>query len=357
MTRLLIINPGSTSTKVGLYENNQALWVRSVAHGEEIQQYPDLQSQLPFREQIVRTIINEENIDLESLDAIVGRGGLLHPLESGVYEVNEDMINDLESCRYGWHSSNLGGILAFQIASPLGLKAYISDPIISDEMHPLARVSGWPEIERKSIFHALNQKAVARRYAHETGIPYQEMNLIVAHLGGGISVGVHRKGRVIDVNNALNGDGPFSVERTGGLPLFSVIDLCFSGQYSRDQLKQMFVGKGGSFAYLGTSDGREIERRIEAGDEKAKHILEAMAYQVAKEIGAAAAVLNGEVDAILLTGGLAHNPRIVKWILDRVSFIAAIKVFPGEDEFEALSVAVNRTMNSSNALLKYVRED
>ena len=356
MTRLLLINPGSTSTKIGLYDKEKIVMTRTIRHGAEMEHLKDLESQLPVRQQLIFDILKEENIDPASMEAIVGRGGMLHPLEGGVYEVNDAMIEDLKSCRYGWHSSSLGGILAHNIACQYGLKAYIADPVIVDEMEPLARISGWPAIERISVFHALNQKAVARRFARERESTVQDYNLIVAHMGGGISVGAHRRGKVIDVNNALTGDGPFSPERTGGLPLFSLIELCFSGRYTEEELKKTLVGEGGLAAYLGTSDGREVEKRIEAGDEKARLIFEAMAYQVAKEIGSASAVLCGDIDAILLTGGLAYGEMFVKWITDRVHFLAPVHVSPGEDELLALAEAVSETIPGNEPVRVYEKE-
>ncbi len=356
MARLFIINPGSTSTKIGICENGTLSFEKTIRHGAEMERLKDLESQLPVRQKLILDIVEEENIDLDSMDAIVGRGGLLHPLDGGVYEVNAAMIDDMASCRYGWHSSNLGGILAHNIATRHNLKAYIADPVIVDELEPLARISGWHAIERISIFHPLNQKAVARRFCREHGGTPHDYNLVIAHMGGGISVGAHRKGKVIDVNNALSGDGPFSPERSGGLPIFSLIELCYSGKYSESELKKALVGGGGLTSYLGTSDAREVERRILAGDEKARLVYEAMAYQVAKEIGAAAAVLKGDVDAILLTGGLAYGERFVNWIVDRIGFIAPVYVYPGEDELTALAEAVNEALEGREPIRIYEKE-
>ncbi len=356
MTQLLIINPGSTSTKFGVFEDKRAVFSKSIRHDTELESLADLISQRPMRQKLICDTLSEQGIDLKMMDAIVGRGGLLHPLEGGVYVVNSDMIDDLESCKYGKHASNLGGILADAIARPLGLKAYIADPVIVDEMRPLARFSGWPAIERKSVFHALNQKAVARRFANEHETLYGNLNLIVAHLGGGISVGAHKRGRVIDVNNALTGDGPFSVERTGGLPLFSVMELCYSGDYTLAELKKAFVGGGGLIAYLGTGDAIEISHRIEAGDKKAQLVMEALAYQVAKEIGAASTVLEGQIDAILITGGLAHNTYITEWIKERVGFLAPITIYPGEDELSALADAVDEAILGRAPIKTYRKE-
>jgi butyrate kinase len=356
MARLFIINPGSTSTKIGIYENGELSFTETIRHGAEMERLKDLESQLPVRLKLILDIVEEKGINLDSMDAIVGRGGLLHPLDGGVYEVNDAMIDDMASCRYGWHSSNLGGILAHNIAARHGLKAYIADPVIVDELEPLARISGWHTIERISIFHPLNQKAVARRFCRERGGSPQDFNLIIAHMGGGISVGAHRKGKVIDVNNALSGDGPFSPERSGDLPIFALIELCYSGQYTEDELKKALVGGGGLTSYLGTSDAREVEHRMEEGDEKARLVYEAMAYQVAKEIGAAAAVLKGDVDAILLTGGLAYGEIFVDWIIDRIGFIAPVHVYPGEDELTALAEAVGEALAGREPIHVYEKE-
>ncbi|WP_347877413.1 butyrate kinase [Caloranaerobacter azorensis] len=281
--------------------------------------------------------LNEKGINLTKLSAVVGRGGLLKPIAGGTYKVNERMLEDLKVGVLGEHASNLGGILAHEIASQLNIPAFIVDPVVVDEMEDVARISGMPELERKSIFHALNQKAVARRAAKELGKAYNEVNLIVAHLGGGISVGAHKNGRVIDVNNALDGEGPFSPERTGGLPVGDLVKLCFSGKYTLAEMKKKIKGNGGLVAYLGTNDAREVVKMIENGDKKAELVYKAMAYQVAKEIGSLAAVLEGKVDGIILTGGIAYDKRFTKWIIDRVSFISKVFVYPGEDEMIALA--------------------
>ncbi len=357
MTRLLVINPGSTSTKFGVFDDDQPVFHQTIRHDEQLTQLPELSDQKAIREQMICEALDKANIALSTMDAIVGRGGLLHPLKGGVYEVNEAMLDDLESCRYGRHASNLGGIIAFDIATSVHVKAYIADPVIVDEMEPLARFSGWPAIERKSVFHALNQKAVARRYAKEHHHRYEDLNLIVAHLGGGISVGAHQRGRVIDVNNALSGDGPFSAERTGGLPFSDVIELAFSGHYEKEALEKDFIGKGGLVAYLGTGDAIAIDRRIDEGDEEAKMVMEAMAYQIAKEIGAAAAVLKGEVDAVILTGGLAYDPYLIEWIEKRVAFISPVTIYPGEDELSALADTVGKALHGELPIQIYDKED
>ena len=306
--KLLMINPGSTSTKIGVYEDEKEILVETLRHSsEEIGKFEGIYEQFNFRKDVILNVLKEKNFDINTLDAIVGRGGLLKSIEGGTYGVNEAMLNDLKIGVQGQHASNLGGIIANEIGKTLDIPAFIVDPVVVDEMIDVARISGIPEIERKSIFHALNQKAVAKRYAKEIGKKYEEINLIVAHMGGGISVGAHEAGKVIDVNNALDGDGPFSPERSGGLPVGDLAKMCFSGEYTLDDIKKKINGKGGFVAYLNTNDAKEVIDKAEAGDEKYKLIFEAMGYQVAKEIGKCAAVLKGEVDAIILTGGIAYG--------------------------------------------------
>lgn len=281
--------------------------------------------------------MEKNNIALESLDGVVGRGGLLNPIEGGTYEVNDRMLEDLKAGLLGEHASNLGGILAYEISKAIDKKSFIVDPVVVDEMQDVARISGLKEIERKSIFHALNQKAVARKYAKAIDRKYEDLNLIVAHLGGGVSVGTHEKGRVIDVPNALDGEGPFSPERAGSLPVGDIVNICFSGEYTKEEVKKMLKGNGGIVSYLNTNDAREVEDRIKDGDQYAKLIYYAMAYQVAKEIGASAAVLKGKVDGIIITGGIAYDKVFTSWIEERVSFIGPVTVYPGEDELTALA--------------------
>ena len=283
-------------------------------------------------------LLNAEKTDLRNIIAIVGRGGLVNPIESGIYEVNDLMRTHLSEAVNGEHASNLGALIAAEIKKDLPTaKAYIVDPVVVDELEPVARLSGHPLISRKSIFHALNQKAVARIYAASEGKEYEELNLVVAHMGGGISVGAHRKGRVIDVNNALNGDGPYSPERSGGLPAFQLAETCFSGRYTLDEVRSMIAGKGGMVAYLGTNSFMEASNRADAGDEQAALIVQGCSYQIAKEIGAMAAVLGGDVDAIIMTGGLAYDTKHVERISAMVKKIAPIFVYPGEDELKALA--------------------
>ena len=338
MIRLLIINPGSTSTKIAVYDDENIVFEETLRHSsEEICKFERIYDEYEFRKDIIVDTLEKNNIDIKSLDAAVGRGGLLKPIEGGTYLVNERMLEDLKLGLNGEHASNLGGILAYEIARVGGKDAYIVDPVVVDEMQDIARISGLKAIERKSILHALNQKAVARRYAKEISKNYEDLNLIVAHLGGGVSVGAHKKGRVIDVNNALDGEGPFSPERSGSLPVGDMVSLCFSGEYSLDQVKKMLKGKGGLVSYLGTNDAKEVSERAEAGDEEAELVYRAMSYQVAKEIGGLAAVLHGDVDAIIITGGIAYDSKFVSWIEDRVKFVSDFVVYPGEDELMALA--------------------
>ncbi len=352
--RLLIINPGSTSTKIGVFEDEEMVFEQTLRHDvEDLKEYKKIFDQYEFRKKIILDALIERNIPVESLDAVVGRGGLLKPIEGGTYQVDEEMINDLKEGVLGEHASNLGGILAFEIAKEAGGKAFIVDPVVVDELQDVARISGLKGIERVSIFHALNQKAVARRYAKETGFKYEDLNLIVAHLGGGVSVGTHRKGRVVDVANALDGEGPFSPERAGGLPVGDLIKLCFSGKYTQDQIKRMITGQGGIVSYLGTNDAREVENRINSGDEYAKLIYQAMAYQIAKEIGACSAVLKGEVDGIIITGGIAYDKVFTSWLKEMVSYIAKVTVYPGEDELQALAQGGLRVLKGEELPKRY----
>jgi butyrate kinase len=336
---ILAINPGSTSTKFSLFEEEKLLFEKTLRHtSEELKRFDRITDQFHFRKDLIMNELSDRKTDIERIAAVVGRGGLIKPIESGIYKVNQKMKDDLTTGIMGQHASNLGGLIAEDIASSLCCaQAFIVDPVVVDELQPVARISGHPEIARISIFHALNQKAVARIYAKSAGTRYEEMNLIIAHMGGGISVGAHKKGKVVDVNNALDGDGPFSPERSGGLPSGPLADLCFSGRFSHSEIKAMLTGKGGMMAYLGTNSFIDVYRMAEKGDEKAVLITNAAAYQIGKEIGAMAAVLGGRVDAIILTGGMAHEKSFVDRIQAMVSFIAAVVVYPGEDELKALA--------------------
>lgn len=353
--KLLIINPGSTSTKIGVYEDEKAILVETLRHQtEEIEKYNSVTDQFDFRKEVILNVLKEKDFDIAALDAVVGRGGLLKPIEGGTYSVNERMLEDLKAEINGQHASNLGALIANSIAKGLNIPAFIVDPVVVDEMEDVARISGIPEIERKCIFHALNQKAVAKRYAKENGKKYEDINLIVAHMGGGVSVGAHKNGRIIDVNNALDGEGPFSPERSGGVPIGDLVRMCFSGEYTQDEIKKKITGKGGFVAYLGTNNAIEVEKAAFAGDEKAKLVFNAMGYQVAKEIGKCSAVLSGKVDAIILTGGMAYGKPIVEIIKERIAFIAPVVVYPGEDELLALAQGAIRVLSGEEVAKVYV---
>lgn len=336
---ILAINPGSTSTKVSLFEEENLVFEKNLRHSiEDLKLFEKISDQFHFRKDLIMNELIERKIDLNKISAVVGRGGLVKPIESGIYPVNERLKEDLINGVMGQHASNLGGLIAADIAVHLpSATAYIVDPVVVDELDDVARISGHPLITRRSIFHALNQKAVARIYAASINKKYEELNLIIVHMGGGVSVGAHRKGRVVDVNNALDGDGPFSPERAGSLPAGQLAELCFSGKYSHADVKAMLTGKGGMVAYLGTNSFIEVCKMASEGDEKAKMIFKSAAYQVVKEVGAMAAVLRGKVDAIILTGGLAYEDSYVKNIEEMVSFIAKVVVYPGEDEMKALA--------------------
>jgi butyrate kinase len=343
---ILVINPGSTSTKVSLFRNEETIFQETIYHSSQsLSSFEHIFDQYEFRLNIILEFLKKQKIDLNNIDAVVGRGGLLRPLQSGTYRVSEKMLNDLKEGKYGEHASNLGAVLAYQIAKKTSIPAYIVDPVVVDEMEEIARISGIPDLPRKSIFHALNQKAVARKAAQDLGKKYQDSNLIVVHMGGGISVGVHQKGRVIDVNNALNGEGPFSPERSGTVPVGDLVKLCFSGEYHKNQIMTMIKGKGGLVAYLNTNNVEKVLKKVEKGDTKSKLILEAMAYQIAKEIGQGATVLKGNVDAIVLTGGISHSTKFVEIIKDRVSFIALVMVYPGEKEMLSLCQGTIRVLS------------
>jgi butyrate kinase len=336
---ILAINPGSTSTKFGLFEEETLVFDKSLRHNpEELAGFARITDQFGFRKELIMKELIDRKVDFNAIAAVVGRGGLVKPIESGIYLVNDELKKDLIAAPLGEHASNLGGLIADDIASSLCCaKAFIVDPVVVDELQPVARLSGHPEISRMSIFHALNQKAVGRSYASSIGKKYEELNLIIAHMGGGISVGAHCRGKVIDVNNAFGGDGPFSPERAGGLPSNQLVDLCFSGKYQKSDVKLMLVGKGGMVAYLGTNNFKEVCEMADSGDEKAILVRDSASYQVGKEIGAMAAVLKGRVDAIILTGGMAFQETNISNIKSMVNSIAEIVVFPGEDELKALA--------------------
>lgn len=353
--RILAINPGSTSQKVGLFDDGKLVFERTDRYSaDRLAGFDAVADQADFRLQSLLQLLAEQGIDVKTVDAVVGRGGLVKPLSGGTYRVNDVMCADLISAQYGSHASNLGALLARQVARLAGHEnAFIVDPVVVDEMDDLVRITGLPEVKRRSIFHALNQKAIGRKVAADRGTAYQELNLIIAHMGGGITVGAHKKGRVVDVSNGLDGEGPFTPERSGGLPTGPFLELALSGRYSPAQLKKMIAGQGGLIALLGTSDMRQVEERYLAGEEQVKLVFEAMAYNVAKEIGAKAVTLEGKVDAVVLTGGIAYCKPFVKLIGDRVSFIAPVLIYPGEDELGALAQGAERVMQGKEQAKEY----
>lgn len=337
---ILAINPGSTSTKVAIYVNTKVIFLKSIPHDvDELARFKKISDQFEYRKNIVLEELKSAHIEIDKIEAVVGRGGLVKPIKSGIYRINEEMKKDLRSGLLGEHASNLGGLIADEIAHALPrAEAFIADPVVVDELEDVARISGHPKFTRLSIFHALNQKATARSYARLLNKKYEDMNLIIAHLGGGISVGAHKEGRVIDVNQALDGEGPFSPERSGTLPVGALARFCFEEGVNYEEVQKMITGEGGFVAYFDTNNAYQIELQADGGDERTKLIQDAMSYQVAKEIGAMATVLRGDVDGIILTGGIANNPMVVEYIKKMVSFIAPVIIYPGEDEMHALAM-------------------
>lgn len=355
MHRILAINPGSTSTKFAVYFDSECVLNKTIRHSmDEMMRYNNVVDQFDFRKGLIIDALVEDGIEVDAIKIIIGRGGLTYPLQSGVYKVNNRMLEHVRQGILGQHASNLGPLLADYIALQIpDACAYIADPVVTDELLEVARIAGHPNFERRSIFHALNQKATARLHAKKTGRKYEELNLIVVHLGGGVSVGAHQKGRVVDVNNAFDGEGPFSPERAGTLPVGQLIDLCFSGKYSEDQIRRMVVGEGGYVGYLGTNNAKQVEEMAAAGNEKAQLIQEALYYQVAKMIGEMAVVLGGKIDAIILTGGMAFSKNLVSNIRGKVNFLGPVFDYPGEDELEALAMNALLVANGEVEVKEY----
>ncbi len=350
----LIINPGSTSTKIGVFEDETLLFEETLRHStEEISKYATIVDQKDFRKEIITNLLESKNFDMKSLDMVVGRGGMLKPIPGGTYEVTDALLADLKVGVQGQHASNLGGILAREIGDSIGVPSYIVDPVVVDELAPVARLSGVPELPRISVFHALNQKAVAKRYAKEIGKPYEELRLIVVHMGGGVSVGAHLNGKIVDVFNALDGDGAFSPERAGGVPSGALIKMCFSGQYTEKEVYGKIVGKGGFNAYLGTNDMREVKKMAAEGNEEAQLVKEAFLYQVVKDIGSMACVLQGKVDQIIVTGGIAYAEDVVDALKEGAEWIAPFTVYPGEDELLALAQGGLRVLKGEEKACEY----
>ncbi len=358
MFKILVINPGSTSTKLALFKDIHKSFDKCLHHPvSELSGFANIVDQFEYRLELILKLLKDENIPLRDIDAYVGRGGLLKSIPGGTYIVDNEMLNDLRTGVQGEHASNLGGLLANALAQKYNKHAYIVDPVVVDELDDLARLSGHPQFARKSIFHALNHKAVARKTAELLNRDYKEVNLIIAHLGGGISVAAHQNGRVIDVNNALDGEGPYSPERSGTLPAGDLVRLCFSGKFDQEHILKMITGKGGLVAYLGANDLKELQDRYRStGDKTIKKILDGMVYQISKEIAALAAVLKGAVDAIVLTGGIANNKLVIEQIKERISFLAPVYIFPGEEEMEALAHGVYRILSRQEKAKKYAKE-
>ena len=352
---ILAVNPGSTTTKISVFKNDREEFTETITHKiEELSRFNKASDQDLYRMEILVRVLRENNIPLQDIDAVVGRGGLLRPIAGGTYAVNEQMVADLKKGILGDHPSNCGGLIAYAISKALDCQAFIVDPVVVDELDDVARISGMPLIVRKSIFHALNQKAVAREAAKKLNKSYFDVNLIIAHMGGGITVGAHQKGLVIDVNNGLDGDGPFSPERSGSVPVGALVKAAFSGEYTLPEMKKLIKGLGGMVAYLGTHDLREVEKMVAEGNEKATLIYKAMAYQVAKEIASLGAVLKGKVDAVVLTGGLAFSMGFTNLIKERVSFIAPLYIIPGEQEMRALALGGLRVLKGEEEVKAYL---
>lgn len=355
--KILTINPGSTSTKIAVFKNEELLYEKTLRHSsEEIGKYKKIAHQFEFRKSVIEQALKEANIKAKDLDAIVGRGGLLKPIQGGTYKISDVMVEDLKVGVLGEHASNLGGIIAKEMADEASIQSFIVDPVVVDEMEDVARISGVPEISRISIFHALNQKAIGRRAAKDINKKYEDCNFLIVHMGGGVSVGAHKRGKVIDNTNGLDGEGPFSPERSGGLPVGGLMRLCYGDELSKSEVSNRIKGNGGVVAYLGTNDIRDVEVMIEKGNKKAELIYEAMIYQICKEIGSYATVLKGDVDAIILTGGIAYSKTITEKITDRVKFIAPVITYPGEDEMIALAQGALRVLNGEEKALDYEKE-
>lgn len=354
-TYILAINPGSTSTKIAVYNGSSPKFIQTIRHStEELEKYAMVTDQFSFRKEIIIEQINNEDIDISAIKIVMGRGGLLKPVESGIIEVNQLMLDDLSSCKYGEHASNLGGMIAHDIVKEIeGARAFIANPVVVDEFEDKARFSGHPLMPRKSIFHALNQKAVARQHSRSILRKYEDLNLIVVHLGGGITVGAHKKGRVVDVNQGLDGDGPFSPERSGTLPVGDLVRLCFSGKYTQKEIMKMIKGEGGIVAYLKTNNAQKVSQMAADGDEYAKLVYDAMAYQVAKEVGAMGSVLQHDVDGILITGGIAYDKYFTNQIISYVHRMAPVHIYPGEDEMEALAANGLRVLKGEAEVRQY----
>lgn len=352
MHKILVLNPGSTSTKVGIFFDEKKVEEISLSHSkEELSKYSSLSEQYDFRKDIIVDYLEENDYDLSEFSAIACRGGLIKPIPSGTYRIDENVINDSKNSETD-HPSNLAALIGNELAKKYNLEAFITDPPVTFEGEDIATITGQPLTTRRLRFHALNQKAIARKYAEDNGKKYEDINVIVAHLGGGVSVGIHKKGVVVDVNDAMD-EGPFSPERAGSLPVFQLVDLCYSGKYSHAEMKKFLRGNAGFNAYLGTNDAREVAKMVADGNEKAVLVYEAFIYQVAKEIAAMSVNVNGKVDAIILTGGIAYHDAVQKKITERTGFIAPVVAYPGEMELEALALGALRVITGKTEAKKY----
>jgi len=351
---IVSINPRYPFTKIGVYNNNKLIFLKKISHTDQLKLFKSCEELAMHRKEAILKELNDNSIPLNDIRVVIARGGLTKPVKSGVYHVNEILLKDLGDCKMGKDIVNLGGVIADYLVKDLpNAHAFVADSVVVDEYDDLARVTGLPELPRKSIFHALNQKAVARKYAKSVGKKYEELNLIIAHLGTGITVSAHKKGLVVDSNMGFDGDGPFSPIRAGSLPIGDLIKLCFSGKYTEQVLLTKVSIEGGIFAHLNTFSAEEVDKRVQDGDQKAAFIFEAMAYQVSKTIGSMYPVLSGEVDAILLTGGIAHSQWFVNKIMERVNKLATIVVYPGADDIETLAMRGLSVINGDEEVLEY----
>lgn len=350
--RILAINPGSTSTKIALFENNELVFEQVLRHEAEVlDQFKELIDQYGYRKETILDFLKEKGVDISTLDAISARGGLIGPIPSGTYKINDKLVDRLTNNML--HSSNLAGLIANELSKEYGMPSFITDPVTTDELSEIARVTGIPGVTRRSQFHALNQKATAKRIAKQRGLKYNESNFIVVHIGGGVSIGAHMQGKVVDVNNAIDGDGPMAPTRAGAVPVDGVVELCFSGKHTKKEIIEFVSQKAGLSAYLGTSDVRDVQDMIEKGDKEAELLYNAMAYQISKTVGAMATVLKGKVDGIIITGGVAYSNQFVRLLKERIDFIAEVIVAPGEDEMLALAEGALRVLNKEEEAIIY----
>jgi butyrate kinase len=353
MNLILVINPGSTSTKIALYKDEKEIFNYDINHSaEELLNFDRIIDQSEFRLKKIIGILNENKFNLNDITAIAARGGLLRPVKAGTYLINENMVNDLQERRYGEHASNLGAVIAFSLSNTYKIPSYIADPVSVDEFTDLARLTGLKEINRVSLDHPLNVRAILIKYCNEFNKDFNKINAVVVHLGGGISVSAINEGKIVDVNNANEG-GPFSTNRSGGLPSIDLVNMSFSGEYTLESLSKLLLSKGGLISYLNTNDLKSVLKKINEGDNNSKEVVDALCYQISKEIGAMSCVLKGKVDVIILTGGMSYSEYFTKKIEDRISFIAPIKIYPGSNEMEALSFAVLRILNGIDRYLEY----